>query len=138
MPSSSTRFLAAHVDDRIRKTACKEARQRFRESGETRRIDNLGPRRASVRLAAGAVLFMDTPNLRPSRKGLVGRPRTRRGPDGSGCDPLFERLGIRDGVTPLARSKICRQVVQCGSYAEALDQLRSDGLDIDVSTMVRV
>jgi hypothetical protein len=51
---------------------------------------------------------------------------------------LLERLGILDGVTPLTRSKIARQIVLCGSYAEALDQLRLDGLVLDVSTMVRV
>jgi len=132
------RILGAHVDTTERRVACNEARERFREAGETRRIDNLGPRPASVRLSGGGVLRLQTPYLRPSRKGLVGRPRTKRGPDGSGCYPVLERLGIRDGVTPLTRSKLCRQIVQCGSYAEALDQLRSEGLDVNVSTLVRV
>ena len=132
------KILDAHVDRDARRVAGKEARARFREAGELRRIDNMGPRPASVRLSGGKVLRVKTPYYRPSRKGLVGRPRTKRGPDGSGCYPVLERLGIRDGVTPLTRSKISRQIVQCGSYAEAVDQLRSDGLELDVSTLVRV
>jgi hypothetical protein len=47
---------------------------------------------------------MMTPYLRPSRKGLVGRLRTKRGVAGSGRYPVLERLGILDGVTPLTRS----------------------------------
>jgi len=132
------KILEAHVDRSTRRVAAKEARARFRKAGETQRIDNMEPRPASVRLSGGQVLRLKTPYYRPSRKGLVGRPRTKRGPDGTGCYPVLERLGIRDGVTPLTRSKISRQIVQCGSYAEALDQLRSDGLELDVSTLVRV
>lgn len=132
------KIFEVHVDRDARRVAGKEARARFREAGETQRIDNMGPRPASVRLSGGGVLRLKTPYYRPNRKGLVGRPRTKRGPDGTGCYPVLERLGIRDGVTPLTRSKISRQIVQCGSYAEALDQLRSDGLELDVSTLVRV
>jgi len=132
------KILGAHLDSGFRRVAGKEARQRFRESGETRRIDNHGPRPVGVRLSGGGVLHLETPYYRPSRKGLVGRPRTKRGPDGTGCYPVLERLGIRDGVTPLTRSKISRQIVQCGSYAEALDQLRSDGVELNVTTLVRV
>lgn len=132
------KILEAHVDGGSRRLAGKEARARFREAGETQRVDNMGPRPASVRLSGGGIVRLRTPYYRPSRKGLVGRPRTKRGPDGTGCYPVLERLGIRDGVTPLTRSKISRQIVQCGSYAEALDQLRSDGLELDVTTLVRV
>lgn len=132
------KVLGAHLDSAFRRVAGKEARQRYRESGETRRIDNHGPRPAAVRLSGGGVLHLETPYYRPSRKGLVGRPRTKRGPDGTGCYPVLERLGIRDGVTPLTRSKISRQIVQCGSYSEALDQLRSDGIELNVTTLVRV
>lgn len=132
------KILMTHLDAAVRADASREARQRLREEGEDRRIDNQGPRPASIRLSGGDVLRLRTPYLRPCRKGLVGRPRTKRGPDGAGCYPVLERLGIRDGVTPLSRSKLCRQIVQCGSYAEALDQLHSDGLAVDVSTLVRV
>lgn len=132
------KILEAHVDSGNRRRAGQQARARFREAGETQRIDNMGPRPASVRLSGGGVVRLKTPYYRPSRKGLVGRPRTKRGPDGTGCYPVLERLGIRDGVTPLTRSKISRQIVQCGSYAEALDQLRSDGLELDTTTLVRV
>jgi hypothetical protein len=51
---------------------------------------------------------------------------------------VFAALGIRDGVTPDARSEIARQIVQCASYEEARDQLRRDGIDVDVSVLVRV
>ena len=132
------KILEGHVDAVARRVAGKEARKRFREAGETQRIDNMGPRPASVRLAGGGILRWKTPYYRPSRKGLVGRPRTKRGPDGTGCYPVLERFGISDGVTPLTRSKISRQIVQCGSYVEALDQLRSDGLEMDATTLVRV
>jgi hypothetical protein len=132
------KVLEAHVDAKARRVAGKEARQRFREAGETQRIDNMGPRPVSVRLPGGGILRLKTPYYRPSRKGLVGRPRSKRGPDGTGCYPVLERLGIRDGVTSLTRSKISRQIVQCGSYAEALDQLRRDGLELDATTLVRV
>ena len=132
------KILEAHVDADVRRVAGEQARERFRKAGETRRIDNQGPRPVSVRLAGGYIFRLNTPYYRPSRKGLVGRPRTKRGPDGTGCYPVLERLGIRDGVTPLTRSKISRQIVQCGSYAEALDQLRSDGLELDATTLVRV
>ncbi|MCH2098300.1 MAG: hypothetical protein MK142_07945, partial [Pseudomonadales bacterium] len=132
------KVLQAHVDTSARRIAGKEARERFREAGETQRIDNMGPRPASVRLAGGRILRLKTPYYRPNRKGLVGRPRTKRGPDGTGCYPVLERLGIRGGVTPLTRSKICRQIVQCGSYAEALEQLHSEGLELDATTLVRV
>jgi len=132
------RILEANGDKAWRKGATKEARARFQESGEIRRVDNQGHRPVSIRLAGGTVLPLMTPYLRPLRKGMVGRPRTKRGPDGSGCYPVLEKFGIQDGVTPLTRSKISRQIVQCGSYAEAQAQLRADGLDIDVSTMVRV
>jgi hypothetical protein len=133
-----TRILEANGDKAWRKGASREARARFQESGEARRVDNQGNRAVSVRLAGGTVLPLMTPYLRPLRKGMVGRPRTKRGPDGSGCYPVLEKFGIQDGVTPLTRSRISRQMVQCGSYAEAQAQLRADGLDIDVSTMVRV
>ena len=128
----------SHADANGRRNANEEARERLREAGVTRRIDNLGPRPVRIRLPGGRVVPMKTPYLRPSRKGQVGRPKTKRGAAGSGCYPLLERLGILDGVTPLMRSKIARQIVLCGSYAEALDQLRLDGIELDVSTMVRV
>lgn len=127
-----------NADQAGRRSANEEARERLHEAGETRRIDNLGSRPVRIRLPGGREVPMKTPYLRPSRKGQVGRPKTRRGAAGSGCYPLLERLGILDGVTPLMRSKIARQIVLCGSYAEALDQLRLDGIELDVSTMVRV
>ena len=127
-----------NADREERQAASAVARERLREAGETRRIDNQGPRQMKVRLPGGSVVSMRTPYLRPSRKGMKGRPREKRGAAGSGCYPVLERLGILDGVTPLTRSKIARQIVLCGSYDEALDQLRLDGIELDVSTMVRV
>ena len=133
-----TVLVEVNGDPGERRAASAVARARLRDAGEGQRIDNQGPRPVRVRLPGGGVVAMRTPYLRPSRKGLVGRPKTKRGTAGSGCYPVLERLGILDGVTPLTRSKIARQIVLCGSYAEALDQLRLDGIELDVSTMVRV
>ena len=84
-------LVMCHADQAGRRCANEEARERLREAGETRRVDNLGPRPVRIRLPGGRVVPMRTPYLRPSRKGLVGRPKTKRGAAGSGCYPLLER-----------------------------------------------
>jgi hypothetical protein len=83
---------------------------------------------------------MKNPYLRPSRKGLVGRPRSsgKRGNAGTGTYPVLERLGIDVGASPLTRSMAARQTVLCSSYAEAREQLARDGLELDVSQMVEL
>ena len=131
-------ILATQVDATTRKAAARATREAFRAEGEQARIQNVGPRPVSVRLAGGAVLKLQTPYLRPSRKGLPGRPRTKRGEGGSGRYPILDLLGIRDGVTPLVRSHVGKMVVICSSYVEAQTQLATQGLQLDVSTMVRV
>jgi hypothetical protein len=51
---------------------------------------------------------------------------------------VLDRLGIAAGATPLTRSTVSRQTVLCSSYAEAQEQLRRDGLDIDMGQMVEL
>ncbi len=131
-------ILGAHVDRDLRKQAARMTRQMLRDEGEQARIDTMGPRPIRVRMPGGGILPIKTPYLRPNRKGMVGRPREKRGAGGSGRYAVLEMLGIRDGVTPLTRSKVSRMVVLASSYAEALDQLKSEGLVMDVSTMVRI
>jgi len=132
------KLLEVHDDRAFRRAAAREARASYRQAGEKRRIDNMGPNRVGVRLPGGDVVKVHSPYLRASRKGLVGRPRQKRGEGGVGRYPVLEKLGVSDGVTPLTRSRIAKQVVLCGSYAEAREQLAADGLDLDLSAMVRV
>ncbi len=131
-------IMRAHLSRESSKQAARDTRRRYREAGELARIDNMGPRGVGILLPGGGSVRLYTPYLRPSRKGLVGRPRVKRGEGGSGRYPVLEQLGIEDGVTPLTRSKISRMVVLCSSYAEAQDQLREQGLKLEVSTIVRV
>lgn len=131
-------IYAAHLDADLRKKAAAAVRERYRTEGEPQRIDNRGPNPVCVRLPGGTRTHLRTPYLRPNRKGLPGRPRTKRHQGGAGRYPVLEWLGIQDGVTPLTRSRISRQLVQCDSYNEAQDQLRADGLRLDISTIVNV
>lgn len=134
------KLLLAHRDTEVRKQAAAEVRQRYREQGITRPIKNKGWSPVTILLPGGLRLQMKTPYLRPSRKGVVGRPRRsgKRGAAGVGSYPVLERLGIFVGASPLTRSMVSRQTVLCSSYAEARDQLCRDGLDIDVSQMVEL
>ena len=136
--SLARKVLLAHQDVELRRQASAEARQRYREQGVTRPILNKGWSWVTIVLPGGLRLQIKTPYLRPSRKGLVGRPRStgKRGIAGVGSYPVLERLSIEVGATPLTRSMAARQTVLCSSYAEAREQLARDGLDLDVSQMV--
>lgn len=83
------KVLAAHMSDAERSVACNEARERLRGTGEARRIDNLGPRPASVRLPGGGVLPLQTPTSGPVARGSsAGRARSA-GPMGRGATPSW-------------------------------------------------
>lgn len=133
-------LIRAHADRKLVKVAGRESRRRYQERGVKQRIKNVGWRQVGIRLAGGTEVLIHTPYFRPSRKGLPGRPRGtgKRREGGAGEYPVLELLGITDGVTPLTRSRTSRQVVLCGSYAEAREQLERDGLEMDLSTMVDV
>lgn len=132
-------LVSAHLDPSFCGVACYEARERMRAEG-CRHIEDGGWRAVHVRLAGGMEVRLHTRYLRPSRKGQAGRHRGtgRRGPDGAGCYPVLERLGIEDGVTPAVRSEVARQMVLCGSLEEAGDQLAREGLDLHPSTVTRI
>lgn len=100
----------------------------------------VGWRPVPLRLPGGTRLRLWTPYVRPTRRGLVGRPRgsgKRRGA-GAGRYPVLERLGVRDRVTPWGRSAVSRQVVLCSSYEEAREQLGRGGLELDPKTLTRI
>lgn len=130
-------IIHAHMDRELKEQAAAEARQRYREAGIERRIENRGWWPVTIILPGGLRLKMKTPYLRPTRKGLLGRPRGsgKRRSGGVGAYPVLERLGIRDGATPLTRSIVARQTVLCSSYAEANEQLARDGLSLDIEQM---
>jgi hypothetical protein len=131
-------LISLHLDKRFKSAAVAASRARAQEAGFAGRIVDHGWELTNLLLRGGLRLTIWTPYLRPSRKGQRGRPREHRGEAGSGEFPLLVALGIRDGVTPDARSEIARQVVQCSSYEEAQEQLRRDGIDVDLSVLVRV
>jgi hypothetical protein len=132
-------IVRAHLDETLVLEAVAERKKRYREDGHIGGIKT-DMRWATVQLSAGLQLRVWTEYMRPTRKGLVGRPRGcgKRREGGAGAYPVLERLGIADRVTPLTRSDISRLTVLCSSYEEAREQLQQGGLDVDISTLVRV
>lgn len=133
-------IISAHKDGELKKQAAAEVRQRYREAGEERHIENKGGSAVTITLPGGLRLKMKTPYLRPSLEGRPGRRRGRgkRRKGGAGAYPVLERLGIEAAATPLTRSIVARQMVICASYAEANEQLARDGLELDKDQMVRL
>jgi len=134
-------IIRAHRDHDFVEEAMEACRDRLlRRVAGVRKVKNAGLRMVAVRLAQGLVLKLSTPYLRPSRKGLRGRPRGsgKRRKAGAGAYPVFEALGIADHVTPLTRSDIARQAVVSSSYAEARDQLARGGLEVNDKTLINV
>lgn len=131
-------ILIMHLDSDFKAHAADLARTRFREEGYPGLIDNKGWEITSLRLRHGLLLTLRTPYFRPSRKGWTGRPRTKRGPAGTGRFPVLEALGITNRSTPAFRSEVARQLVQCQSYQEAAEQLAHDGIDCDLSVLVKL
>lgn len=133
-------IVRAHLDEALVREAVAEGRERLTEERGVRYVKNPGDRRVTILLPGGLKLRLWTPYLRPTRKGMRGRPRGngKRGKGGAGSYPVLERLGIVARVTPLTCSMICRQTVLCSSYEETLEQVRRDGLEIDDTTLVRV
>ena len=132
-------IVSAHLDDQLPSDACRGARERMWATG-VRAVKDEGWQPVHVLLPGGTDLRLHTRYLRPSLRGQPGRRRGsgKRGPDGVGCYPVLERLGIRDGVSPVTRSEIARMVVLCSSLAEAKEQLGRSGLDLHTTTLVRV
>src|SRR5437016_11952822 len=97
-----------------------------------------GFRMTSVLLLGGTRLVIETPYLREDRRGRRGRRRRTRGPQGAGCYPVLEALGIADRVSPATRSEIALHVVQAASYREAPALLPRRGAPWDGSGAVRI
>lgn len=133
-------IVSAHRDGTIRAEAAAQARQRYLDAGVAKTIESRGQSPVVILLPGGLSLKMHTPYVLPSRKGRRGRKRGsgKRGPGGTGCYPVLELLGINCGATPLTRSLVSRQAVLCSSFSEAREQLARDGLDLDISTLVRL
>jgi hypothetical protein len=133
-------IIKAHMNPELRRQAAAESRERCREAGDSRRIDNKGWWPVTLTLPGGLRLKIKTPYLLPSRKGMKGRPRGsgKRRQGGSGSYPVLERLGLFAAATPLTRSIVSRQTVLCSSYAEAREQLARDGLELCPDQLVRL
>jgi len=136
----ATDVLRAHQDEKLVEEAVAESRRQLKERTGFKRIKNTGWRLTSVRFPHGLALKLPTPCLRPDLRGRRGRRRGsgKRRNGGAGVYPVLVRLGISDLVTPLTRSDIGRQAVLSASYAEAQEQLRRQGLEVDIDTLVRV
>jgi len=131
-------IVSAHSNSDLVSSAVAEARARLKERNPwCHRVESKGWKKTTVVLPGGLRLKLFTPYLRPSRKGLVGRRRGsgKRRQAGAGAFPVLERLGITEGITPLTRSMVSRQVVLCSSYDEAQDQLGREGLILDPKTI---
>ena len=137
---TASKVFQAHLDEGFVGEAVAEARNKLRRETDAKHVKNVGWRKTSFKLPHGLEVSLKTPYLRPTRRGLRGRPRgsgKRRG-GGVGAYPVLERLGISDMVTPLTRSDIGRQLCLSSSYAEAQEQLRRHGLELDIDTLVDV
>jgi len=131
-------IVAAHLDPEFKRAAKAGARGRFRKAGVEGPILDKGWDWTTITLRNGLQLSLRTSYLRPSRKGLRGRPREKRGPAGSGSLPFLEALGITDQATPALHSEASIQIVRCCSYEEAQEQFARAGVELDVSVFVRI
>lgn len=131
-------IVALHMDSEFKRTARADARRRFRKAGVEGPILDRGWDWTTFTLRNGLQLSLRTCYLRPSRKGLRGRPREKRGPAGSGSLPFLEALGITDQATPALHSEASMQIVRCCSYEEAKEQFARAGVELDISVFVRI
>ena len=126
-------LISVHQDKDFVSEAVKKAR-----SESSVLLVNKGHKDVSVLLLGGTRVLLKTPYLRTDRRGKRGRKRKKRGKKGSGCYPVLEALGIRDGVSPATRGEIALYTVQAASYQEAIKLLERRGLSCDISTAVRI
>ena len=131
-------IVLAHLDKDLIRQAGVEVRRSH--TNPQQRMQSKGWRSVNIRLSGGDVLRMKTPYYRPRNMTPRGRPRGtgKRGVSGVGAYSLLEYLGIRDNVTPVTRSMVCQSIVLCDSYQESQEQLRQAGLELDISTVVRI
>jgi hypothetical protein len=123
----------AHQDTDFVETAVKDARQK-----RTVPLRHKGWRPVSVLLRGGTKVVLKTPYLRTNWKNVTGRRRKKRGPQGSGCYPVLEALGILERISPATRSEIALYTVQAATYQEAVDMLARQGIQCSGATVGRI
>lgn len=133
-------LLRVHGEESFHHEALGAAHQRYRQDGGTGRLRHKGWREVELLLRGGTRLRLVTPYLRLDRRGAPGRGRGtgKRQATGSGGYPLLQHLGVHDLATPATTSEVARQVVLCGSYAEAQEQLARSGLRMHLSTLTAI
>lgn len=131
--------LDCHLDEQFVRDAAARGRETLRTEG-AKKVKAAGLKQVEIQLRGGTKLRLFTPYLRPSLKNRPGTRRAsgKRGPGGAGLYPVLEALGISLGVTPLTRSVISRELVLRSSYQEAQEGLGRAGLEVPISTMLRV
>lgn len=108
-----------------------------RQDGKLR----LGARRGvTVTLLGGSQVHLENleylkPNHRRRRR---GRPRSKRGPGGSGVYPCLAALGICFGVTSALACEICAQVADSDSVRAGRAALGRRGIDLGHKQTLRI
>jgi len=97
-----------------------------------------GRREVAVRLLGGTQVRVRTEYLKPDRRGLVGRPRRKRGKGGAGVYPALAALGIAFGVTPALAGEVCRQVADSDSLRAGRAALARRDLDLGHKQTLRI
>lgn len=136
---TARQVLECHLDKSLISKAVTEGRRRLLEGG-AKAVQHGGWEEVEVQLRGGLKLCLSTPYLRPSLRGGRGARRRpgKRGSGGAGLYPLLEFLGISSGVSALTRSVVSRELVLGASYKEAQEQLRRAGLELGISTVLRI
>ncbi len=122
-----------HQDTTFVETAVKSAR-------DTRSVPlrHKGWKPVSILLRGGTKVVLKTPYLRTNWKKVTRRRRKKRGPQGSGCYPVLEALGIIERVSPATRSEIALYTVQAATYQAAVDMLARQGIQCSGATVGRI
>jgi hypothetical protein len=122
-----------HQDTTFVETAVTSAREK-----RSVPLRHKGWKPVSILLRGGTKVILKTPYLRTNWKKVTGRRRRKRGPQGSGCYPVLEALGILERVSPATRSEIALYTVQAATYQEAVDMLARQGIQCRGATVGRI
>ena len=97
-----------------------------------------GRKDVTVTLLGGSQVRVPVSYLKADRRGLAGRPRTKRGKGGTGLYPALAALGIWFGVTPAAAGEIVHQVADSDSVRAGRAALERRGLDLGHKQTLRI
>jgi hypothetical protein len=128
-----THLIRAHQD----KDFIKIAIERAQEKSDLPLV-NKGWGFTGVQLPGGTKITLKTPYLKSKPEVKRGKSGKKRSKKSKGIYPVLEQLGIFDGVTPATRSEISLLMVQSSGYQEAFELLKRRGIDLDISTLVRI